>query len=452
MVKNIVRFSDDVLNNKAVRVAGKIPTNTTTTKPSTSTTRLISSLDDSNIKINRVLDDRIKNFVPESANKWKRFDELKKIRSGEFSLGGGESNALARYTKPYYKYNKMLKKVDNMAVTYGFKNEADLARKIENAANQCRTINGKIKINDSPTWRGLFLRLKKTKNKGKKLAYAVGTGTVAGLVIELAKEQKKNTGCFRYKLGEEEKGGGGGGRKNLIKYKVGGNFCISDDVYNEEEDDNDNDDKSVRILPPSNHPLFNHKKWSCDYDDFYKNGNDIDRDRIDEIRKSGCNGLCDVLNFNTLTSFTNNEYQPLLDEKEEKKDDDEEEGEKINNSSNNNNDNDNALYPKKNGGGNNGVQSKENQEEKEEFMYVCEKATFLRTLINETKNVVDHVLDDVSLLDDLTDILFKFVILIIILYFGFKLITSQVLIPWRYQNQSNNYYHYYPNVLKTSNV
>ena len=423
MVKNIVKFSDDVLDNKAIRNAGKIPTNNNI-NASTSTTKLISSLDNSNININRVLDDRIKNFVPENANKWKRYDELKKIRSGEVSFGGGESNALARYTKPYYKYNQMLKQVDNMATSYGFKNEADLAKKIEGAAKQCRTINGKRRINNNHIWRGLFLRLKNTKNKGKKLAYAVGTGTVAGLIIELAKEQRKNTGCFRYKLGNEK----GGGRKNLIKYKVGGDFCISNEIYNEDNDDDN--ETSVRILPPNHHPLFNHKKWSCDYEGFYRNCNDIDRDRIDEIRKLGCNGLCDMLNYNILTSFTNNEYQPLLDEKEKE---DDEEKKNINNNNNNNNNDDVVLHQ------NDGIEKKEEGEsKKDEFMYVCERATFLRTLIDETKNVVGHVLDKVSFLDDLTDILFKFILLIIILYFGFKLITSQLIIPWG----PTNYYYY----------
>ena len=448
----IIKYIDEILaTNKVARnKADKLHPSSSSTianrniNDNTTTTRLFSFLDNNNsnnINVNRVnvLDDRIKNFMPESVGKWKKFDEVKKIRSGEVSSGHGESNAWSRYTKPYYKYNKIIKNADRKAIEFGFRNEADLAKKIEDAAKMCETINGRRLVNGDPTWRNLWLRLRKIKHKGKKLIAATATGTAAALVVYLAKEQRKNTGCFRYKLAEKKKGSNGS--VAITRYKVAGNFCISNDDYDYEynEDKIDDDDDNVKIIPPENHPLFNHEKWDCDYDDFYMNGNELDRERIDEIRQLGCNGLCDVLNYNMLTSFTNDEYQPLSPPSEEEKGDevrfDDDDVDVDSTKQKNDNEDDSSIISEEKKNNNN-----------QEYMYVCERATFLRTLIDQSLEVVEDILDDVLLtspfVEKLIQMLYKFVFIVIILYIGFYLITSRT-IPFFTSTKEGNYYNNY---------
>ena len=96
----------------------------------------------------------------------------------------------------------MIKKVDKKAVSYGFKNEADFAKKVESAAEMCKTVNGRKSVNKNPIWRELLIKLKRTKHKGKKLTAIATFSTASALVLHLANIQKTNTGCFRYKLGE----------------------------------------------------------------------------------------------------------------------------------------------------------------------------------------------------------------------------------------------------------
>ena len=103
MVK-IRKFVDDVIdNNKA------FPSNNIASPFPTTTRNIFSSLDDTKNVFG--LDARIKNYLPENAGKWKNYDDLKRIRSGQIHSGGGELNALARYTKPYYKYDKMINEI-----------------------------------------------------------------------------------------------------------------------------------------------------------------------------------------------------------------------------------------------------------------------------------------------------------------------------------------------------
>ena len=365
---------DEILDNKAFSNAidpFSLPTTSTSfnnkifpTLDDNSVIRRLDHLDNSN-KINK--------FIPENIDKWTNFDNLKRIRSGNVSSGSGEINALARFKRPYYKYDKMIKKVDSKAISYGFKSEADFAKKLESAAELCKTANGKKIINNNPIWRNLLTSIQKTKHKGKKLTAISALGTASALVIYLAKEQKINTGCFRYKLGDDENG-----RKNkLIRYKIGGNFCISDDTSTTTNDDN------VKILPWDHHPLFHHKRWDCDYENFYRFSNEIDRERIDLIREQGCNGLCDVLNFNTLASFTDNEYQPLA--------------------------------------------SNDSDKDENEFMYICERATFLRTLTSESLNFIDDILTETmnsSLVKKISNMFNKLLFLLIIIFMVYLFLTS----------------------------
>lgn len=401
-MSKFVKFADDALDNSFYN--NKINRHSTNSH-AFSTTGGFSIFDNNPSLFHRSvdgLDARIRNYTPGNVSKWKKYDAVKNIRDGRVPSGGGDFNALARYTTPYYKYNKLIKRADAAAVNFGFRNESDFAVKLKEAADLCETAAGKRRINNDPRWRNVFLSLKKTKRKDKKLMAAVATGTAAGLVIYLAKEQEKNTGCFRYKLGEEK-----GNKKDdgLIRYKIAGNFCIGGATSGGEGSNNDydNDDKDVgdvKILAFNTHPLSDSERWGCDYDNFYATGDEIDRQRIDEIRQLGCNGLCDVLNFNVLASFTNDEYAPFI-ERATVGDDDKSQlgGENMNN---------------------------------DKFMYVCERATFLRTLIDQTLDVVDDVFDEAmssSLVKKMSETLRQWAIFIVVITLIFFLVSRQTFVP-----------------------
>ena len=290
--------------------------------------------------------DRIKfnKFTPDNTKTWKLYDEVWKKRRGDLP-SQGELNSYARNTRPYHRYSKLIEESDALARTYGFKNERQLAIYIENAARLSKKAGGNKIINEDPRLLNLYHSLRTAKNKSGILKTALATGTVAGFVVYLANEQAKNSGCFRYTKIKD--------KNELIKHKViGGNFCIGDKLITDE-------DSNIRKIPEESHPLFNHDKWDCDFSEFYGNNiNETDRDKIDEIRQLGCNGLCDSLNFNFLATFTNGKYEPIKEKGEE---------------------------------GGRGGEEEEEEEEEKQYMYVCEKATFLRTAVDKTLDVIEDI-------------------------------------------------------------
>ena len=170
--------------------------------------------------------------------------------------------------------NKMNKTAQNM----GFKNAVEFD-------NYIKKINPhKLNSSDVPKVSRIFKYLSKRGGTIAKLAIA--GGSLSAMLIYLKKFQNKHSGCFRYDNDDEE-----------IRYKFekGSFFCSNDD----------DDDDNLKLLAIEKHPLYNVKKWDCNYNKF---GN---KKEIDEILQLGCKGLCDWKNFNILAKTTKGEYNPI---------------------------------------------------------------------------------------------------------------------------------------------
>lgn len=309
---------------------------------------------------------RYNQFMPNEMIKWKKFDNHKKYLRGEFSPNGGEFNASIRSRYPHYRHYKLLQKTNEMAKRFGFKNEAELAKEIEAAAKLCKTANGRIIVNNNPKMRNLFSHLSRLKNKSTIVKGALLAGTISGMVIYLAKIQSEQSGCFRYNLDN---------REQLVKYKMAGNFCLGD-VHDESTEFLS---KDLIVIPENSHPLFEKNKWDCEFKDF-KMTSDVDRERIYNITSLGCNGLCNVENFNILTSLT----------------DDDNYDKEINDVDN-------------------------------EYTFVCERATFLRTLTEESINYISEVADGViesNIFKGVFDNIYKYIIFLIIFIISIKIILG----------------------------
>ena len=337
----------------------------------------------------RIHVDNTKKYLPDEMIKWKEFEDYDKLLRGESSLLRGETNALIRSSLPYYKYKKLIKQSDVMAKKYGFKNELELAKEIEYGAYLCKTPYGRNIVNNNPRFINLYHQLKRIKNKSTMIKAALIGGTVSGLIIYLGKVQNEKSGCFRYNLDEKQ---------NLVKYKVGGgNFCIGSG-----EGEDDLKDVNIIVLPEEEHPLFNKDKWDCDFDKFNATTN-IDREYVQKIVQLGCNGLCNLKNFNMLANFTSGDN----------------------------------LY------------NKVTAEEKfKKYMFVCERPTFLRTLIDETGGVVGQVASEIFGSDVFKEIIQKIsyyipyiLFILIVILFLYNLKGNMWRVIWK---NNENFIPYYP--------
>ena len=235
---------------------------------------------------------------------------------------------LRRFIKTKYPlndYSKWIDDTDTLARKLGFKDESDFAKYISDL-----DLKKNIQVKDIQKLGGLFKYIKSyvVKHPTSVVKAAIAGGTITFMVSYLKKFQADNTGCFRYAKDD---------KNNLIRYKFEGNFCLGEVGGTTNE---------VKIISENQHPLFNvTNKWDCDYSQF-EEGNPA----VDEILNAGCNGLCDWLNFNTLTGLTtsgDDKFDPLIID-----------------------DNDEYYM----------------------YIYKCEKATILRAITSGVSNVVDETL------------------------------------------------------------
>ena len=194
------------------------------------------------------------------------------------------SNVKKTISKTIPSYNSA--KVNKTAKSLGFKDNTDLN-------NFIKKINpNKLSISETKKVSKLYYHLSKiAKSKPKSIAkLAIAGGTITTMILFLQKYQNIHCGCFRYEKNKNE-------NDQDIKYKFMGTWC---------NNNNNNDNEKVKLLPENEHPLYNKKKWDCNYNKFPKGNN-----QIDKILNLGCNGLCNLENFNILAKTTNGEYEPI---------------------------------------------------------------------------------------------------------------------------------------------
>ena len=242
----------------------------------------------------------------------------KGIRNGNFA-GPDSLKRIIKSKLPFYHHSKLIAKTDKIAKKLNFSDETDFHNFVESIDT-----SKAIPIERMRKLEKVFQYLKNHRSAVAKLA--VAGGTMTALVHFLKKFQAEHTGCFRYSKDDAN---------NLIRYKFNGNFCLGSPTSNETDD--------IKLLPLTDHPLSEISKWNCDYTGF----NDRHIPKIDEILNLGCMGLCNWLNFNTLTEYTTG-FNPL------------EVGEEA------------------------------------AFLFQCEKATVLRALTTSVADVIDDTLTGFS--------------------------------------------------------
>ena len=240
-------------------------------------------------------------FKPPSINKIKYIDNV--------SFPSGKQKNYYNFwgdniKKKNNNYNFISKNnIDNKPIVNSYNNTVAKSlgfKHVQEVDDFIRNINPhKLNVSDIKKLSKLYSHISKiAKNRKYRLAkLAVAGGSITAMIIFLQKYQKTHNGCFRYEKIYEE---------GEIKYKFDGkSWCniLGNNISN----------KEIKHIPESQHPLYNHKKWDCNYNKFPK-GNK----RIDNIINLGCNGLCDWKNFNILAQTTNGEYQPLIDYTEDK--------------------------------------------------------------------------------------------------------------------------------------
>ena len=187
-------------------------------------------------------------------------------------------------------------KSDRIARILGFTN-------VKSFDNFIRNINvKKLSITESKKLRRLFSYLSRVAKKNPKsiAKLAIIGGTLTAMVTYIQKFQDSYSGCFRYQRNKitnyfEE---------STVKYKfAGSSWCNTR---------GGSSSQNIILLSEKKHPLYEQKKWDCNYDNFDKS-NDNNKRIIDKIVGLGCNGLCDWQNFNTLARMTkNDEYREII--------------------------------------------------------------------------------------------------------------------------------------------
>ena len=261
---------------------------------------------------------------------------------------------LRRFIKTKYPlndYSKLIDETNELARKLGFKDEADFAKFISKL-DLNKNIRG-VKDTQKLGRLSKYIKNYVAKHPTSVAKGAIAGGTIAFLVSYLKKFQAENTGCFRYAKDDEN---------NLIRYKFEGNFCLDNVDYSDNSDASDTttSTEKVKIIAANQHPLFGvTNKWDCDFSQFEK-GNPT----VDQILNAGCNGLCDWLNFNTLTGHTTTTTTSTGGG-------DGDDGDYVFDPLVIDDDDDNEYYM---------------------YIYKCEKATILRAITSGVSEVVDETL------------------------------------------------------------
>lgn len=186
---------------------------------------------------------------------------------------------------------------NNIAKSLGFKDTLDLDNFIKNVNPYNLKSSEVKKISKLYSY---FSKIAKKRPTNRLVKLAIAGGTITTMIIFLQNYQKTYTGCFRY---DKYKGK----EQQEIKYKFDGvSWC--NNIGN-----NNNNNKDVKLIPETQHPLYNKKKWDCNYDKFPIGNNQVDR-----ILNLGCNGLCNWKNFNILAKTTKGEYEPIIYDDDDK--------------------------------------------------------------------------------------------------------------------------------------
>ena len=228
-----------------------------------------------NIKNNNIDDKRIKNIFVKINDGNKK--KIKPIINNNNNISNSNNLDIS---------NKIAKRLDFKDV-----NEFDLFIKAVDLRKLTTTETRKL--------RKIFNYLKNVaKRNSKSIAkIAIAGGTIVAMVTFLKNFQDTHSGCFRYSRRKLDDG--------EIKYKFdGASWCNTDNKNINETTTN------IKLLPETEHPLYDQIKWDCDYDKF----NDHKTENVGEILNLGCNGLCDWRNFNILAKTTNGEYKPIVSE------------------------------------------------------------------------------------------------------------------------------------------
>ena len=181
--------------------------------------------------------------------------------------------------------------LDNKAKKMGFENALDFNNFIKNVDPDNMS---KIQIQKAKKLKN-FLSGSKTKNAFVKML--LGASTLTAMVVYLKRYSDKHSGCFRYFQNNDS-----------MKDKISGKTFYCGGSSNSTDGKNDDDDDDDGILPEKKHPLFNHpNKWDCNFKDF-ENVNEYSH----QIINQGCNGLCNIENFNYLVKNHTNPSKNFL--------------------------------------------------------------------------------------------------------------------------------------------
>ena len=261
-------------------------------------------------------------------------DIVKTIRRGDANIDPTINNII-KTKLPFKNYSNMRKRSDDLAIKIGFDNEEEFGSFIS-------------KINPNKITVKEMTRLQKFLNYVKKhpksfLKVTLTTGGISALVIYLQKYQRKHTGCFRYHNSDDDK-------SVLVRQKFKGNFCIGNDA-NKYDDDDEEDDDDIIYLEESLHPLYHISTWknSCNYTEIYS-GTERDKENVSKILSLGCQGLCDWVNYNILSQYSNGKHDAF------------------------------------------NIKSDVDESKYDKYLFKCEKITILRSLSTSAGDVLDDAI------------------------------------------------------------
>ena len=334
-------------------------------------------------KVNTIQDNKFQSFVSNTLtlNKGSHWNKIDKVRI--LRLEGDRGGTIRKVVKnklPYKDYSVMKGKTNQLAMRAGFKNEEEFIKSIDDYLILYKT-DKTVLQNPKLLQMFQFLKHQAIKNPKTTLVAILASGSIIAILKTISEIHRKNTGCFRYYKDENN-------NNKLIKQKILGNFCVNGD-----DDDNDlSSGDDHYFLPESEHPLFNKEKWDCNYKNFDLNG--INGIKATPIFDLGCNGLCDLLNYNALAALTP-EYEGI-------------------------------------------TLSDEEHEKHDKYMYVCERASILRELTTDILDSVNEVAQGVMQsqigykIQEYFHIFKSYIVYLILIIF------AMVIVSYKMKNNNNN--------------
>ena len=264
-----------------------------------------------------------------------------------------------------YSYNQTAKSI-------GFKDAVEFDNFIQKIDPHKLNISETQKV--SKLYSFLSKLSRSNKSRGSHIAkLAIAGGTITAMIIFLQNFQRNHSGCFRYERNKfNTRKDTEDGDETRIKYKFDGKSWCNNNVLGGGTSEN----KTVKTIPESEHPLYYVDKWDCNYKNF-----PLGNERVDRIINMGCNGLCNWENFNFLATLTQGQYQPLVDYDETR------------------------------------------------YVYKCETVSFLQAVSSSTGDAISHTFSGLfnsDLGQQLVTTLFRVFFIMILIYVIFKICTRTV--------------------------